>query len=87
MSKAGFQAIPCFIYALQLVMNDAIFEQRYEKKIIEVCKQIIISHFNHSPSAFVKYNAFREKLNVPRINSHKISKLDGIASSACFLES
>ena len=62
---AGFQSIPCFLHTLQLVLNDAIFEQRYVKDIIATCKQIV-GHFNHSPSAFAKYTEFQKKLNVPQ---------------------
>ena len=64
-AQAGFQSILCFIHTLQLVLNDAIFEQRYVKDIITICRQIG-GHFNHFPTAFAKYTAFQMKLNVPQ---------------------
>lgn len=64
-TQAGFQALPCFLHSLQLVFNDAIFEQRYVKEIISICKQIV-GHFNHSPTAFAKYEEYQTRFNLPQ---------------------
>ncbi len=63
-TQAGYQSLGCFMHTLQLVLKDAIFEQRYVKDIIATCKQIV-GHFNHSPSAFAKYTDYQIKFNLP----------------------
>ena len=62
-TQANLQSLPCFTHTLQLVLNDAIFEQRYVKDIIAVCKQIV-GHFHHSPSAFAKYQEYQKQFKV-----------------------
>ena len=40
-TQANLISLPCFMHTLQLVLNDAIFDQHYVKDIIAVCKQIV----------------------------------------------
>ena len=46
---------PCANHTLALCINDCIFEQRYVKDIIAICRNIV-SHFNRSP---LSYNALK----------------------------
>ena len=62
-TQADLDSLPCFFHTLQLILNDAIFEQRYVKDIITVCKQIA-GHFHHSPSAFAEYGKYQKQFNV-----------------------
>lgn len=63
-AMAEYESLPCFLHTLQLVLNDAIFEQRYVKDLTSVCKQIV-GHFNHSPPAFAKYQEYQKNFNLP----------------------
>lgn len=38
-AQAGYDSLPCFLHTLQLVLNDAIFEQRYVKDMMAVIKK------------------------------------------------
>ncbi|XP_040573979.1 zinc finger BED domain-containing protein 4-like [Lepeophtheirus salmonis] len=48
----------------QLVISDAISDQRCVKDLLSTCKQIV-GYFNHSPSDFVKYIEYQKKFNLP----------------------
>lgn len=63
-TQADLESLPCFLHTLQLILNEVIFEQRYVKDVIAVCKQIV-GHFHHSPSAFAKYEEYQRLFNVP----------------------
>lgn len=67
-ANTGFNSLSCFLHTCQLVVLDAIFEQRIMKDIIANCRQIT-GHFNHSPSAYAKLEALQTQHNLPK---HKL---------------
>lgn len=63
-TQAGYQSLGCFTHTLELVLKDAIFEQRYVKDIIATCKQIV-GYFNDSSTSFAKYTDYQIQFNIP----------------------
>lgn len=55
---------------MQLVIHDAIFEQRMIKDIITNCKKIT-EHFNHSQLAYKKLEELQKQNNLPL---HKLTQ-------------
>ena len=67
-ANTGFNSLNCFLHTAQLVIHDAIFEQRMIKDIIANCRQIA-SHFNHSTLAYTKLEEIQIQHNLPK---HKL---------------
>lgn len=67
-SNTGYSSLSCFLHTLQLVIHDAIFEQRSMKDTIANCRRIT-SHFNHSPLAYSKLENLQKQYNLPQ---HKL---------------
>ena len=67
-SNTGYSSLSCFLHTIQLVIHDAIFEQRVMKDIITNCRQIT-GHFNHSSLAYIKLHELQKQHNLPQ---HKL---------------
>ena len=61
----------CFLHTLQLVIDDALFSQRYVKDLITK-SQKIVTHFPHSGLACVRLEQTQRILDVNRISSSKM---------------
>jgi hypothetical protein len=67
-ADTGYNSLSCFLHTTQLVIHDAIFEQRLIKDIITNCRQIT-GHFNHSQLAYTKLQDIQTQNNLPH---HKL---------------
>ena len=67
-SDTGYNSLSCFLHTSQLIIHDAIFEQRIMKDIIANCRQIT-GHFNHSSLAYFKLEELQKQNNLPQ---HKL---------------
>lgn len=67
-NETGHLALPCFLHTLQLVIHDAIFEQRVIKDIVTSCKKIV-GHFSHSQVAYRKLEDLQKRNDLPQ---HKL---------------
>lgn len=67
-TNTGYSSLSCFLHTCQLVIHDAIFEQRIIKDIITNCRQIT-GHFNHSPSAYIKLESLQKQHG---LKTHKL---------------
>lgn len=63
-SNMDIGSLTCFLHTLQLIIKDAIFEQRVIRNIIANCRQIT-GHFNHSPSAYNKLRELQKQQTLP----------------------
>jgi hypothetical protein len=67
-TNTGFNSLSCFLHTNQLVIHDAIFEQRIIKDIIANCRQIT-GHFNHSSLSYTKLEELQKQHSLPK---HKL---------------
>ena len=67
-ADTGFKGLSCFLHTLQLVIHDAILEQRIIKDILANCRQIT-GHFNHSSLAYSKLEELQKQHS---LRQHKL---------------
>ncbi|XP_077975170.1 zinc finger BED domain-containing protein 4-like [Styela clava] len=67
-ADTGYDALPCFLHTLQLVLKDSILEQDVIKELLEQCKRIV-SHFSHSALANNKLTKLQKQHALPQ---HKL---------------
>ncbi|XP_077970653.1 zinc finger BED domain-containing protein 4-like [Styela clava] len=67
-ADTGYDALPCFLHTLQLVLKDSILEQDVIKELLEQCKRIV-SHFSHSALANNKLTKLQKQHGLPQ---HKL---------------
>ena len=67
-ANTGFNSLNCFLHTTQLVIDDAIFEQRMIEDIIANSRQIA-RHFNHSTLAYTKLEELQIQHSLPE---HKL---------------
>ena len=84
-TQAGYQSLSCFIHTLQLVLKDAIFEQRYVNDIITTCRSIV-GHFNRSPLALLAIKSTDLNFSCHDMYLFKMLKPGGTVHILCFTE-